>query len=59
MDWLLLDDCRHTFGTFHSGATIIGALMIGVLRTATVEFTFIMAISVMLGTSLFKRVQFG
>ena len=46
-------------GTSRSGATIIGALMIGVSRTAAAEFTFIMAVPVMLGASLFKMVQFG
>lgn len=46
-------------GTSRSGATIIGALMIGVSRTAAAEFTFIMAVPVMLGASLFKIVQFG
>ena len=46
-------------GTSRSGATIIGALMIGVSRTVAAEFTFIMAFPVMLGASLFKLVQFG
>ena len=39
-------------GTSRSGATIIGALMIGVSRTVAAEFTFIMAFPVMLGASL-------
>ena len=46
-------------GTSRSGATIIGALMIGVSRIAATEFTFIMAVPVMVGASLFKILQFG
>lgn len=46
-------------GTSRSGATIIGALMIGVSRIAAAEFTFIMAVPVMVGASLFKILQFG
>ena len=38
-------------GTSRSGATIIGALLIGVSRKAASEFTFILAIPVMLGAS--------
>ena len=46
-------------GTSRSGATIIGALLIGVSRKAASEFTFIPAIPVMLGASLLKLMDFG
>lgn len=46
-------------GTSRSGATIIGGLMIGVSRTVAAEFTFFLAIPVMLGASLLKLVKFG
>ena len=46
-------------GTSRSGATIIGALLIGVSRTVAAEFTFFLAIPVMLGASLLKIVKFG
>lgn len=45
-------------GTSRSGATIIGALLIGVSRTAAAEFTFFLAIPVMFGASLLKIVKF-
>lgn len=46
-------------GTSRSGATIIGALMIGISRTAAAEYTFIMAVPVMMGASLKSLVKFG
>lgn len=46
-------------GTSRSGATIIGALLIGVSRKAASEFTFILAIPVMLGASLLEMLDFG
>lgn len=46
-------------GTSRSGATIVGGLMIGVSRTVAAEFTFFMAVPVMLGASLLKIVKFG
>lgn len=46
-------------GTSRSGATIIGALLIGVSRTVAAEFTFYLAIPVMFGASLLKIVKFG
>ena len=46
-------------GTSRSGATIVGALMIGVSRTVSSEFTFFLAIPVMLGASLLKILKFG
>ncbi len=46
-------------GTSRSGATIIGALIIGVSRETAAEFTFFLAIPVMFGASLLKLVKFG
>ena len=46
-------------GTSRSGATIVGALLIGVSRTVATEFTFFLAIPVMLGASALKLVKFG
>lgn len=46
-------------GTSRSGATIIGALLIGVSRTVAAEFTFFLAIPVMFGASLLKVLKFG
>lgn len=46
-------------GTSRSGATIVGALLIGVSRTVATEFTFFLAVPVMLGASLLKIVKFG
>ena len=46
-------------GTSRSGATIVGALLLGVSRTVAAEFTFFLAIPVMFGASLLKLVQFG
>lgn len=46
-------------GTSRSGATIIGALLIGISRTVAAEFTFYLAIPVMFGASLLKLVKFG
>ncbi len=45
-------------GTSRSGATIVGALLIGVSRTVAAEFTFFLAIPVMFGASLLKLVKF-
>lgn len=46
-------------GTSRSGATIIGALLIGISRKAAADFTFYLAIPVMFGASLLKVVKFG
>lgn len=46
-------------GTSRSGATIIGALIIGVSRTAAAEFTFFLAVPVMIGLSAIKILKFG
>ena len=45
-------------GTSRSGATIVGALLLGVSRTVAAEFTFFLAIPVMFGASLLKVVKF-
>lgn len=46
-------------GTSRSGATIIGAMLIGTSRTVAAEFTFFLAIPVMFGASLVKLLGFG
>ncbi|MEE1032340.1 MAG: undecaprenyl-diphosphate phosphatase [Ruminococcus sp.] len=46
-------------GTSRSGATIIGALVIGVSRVAAAEFTFFLAVPVMFGLSAIKLLKFG
>lgn len=46
-------------GVSRSGATIIGALLIGVSRKTAAEFTFFLAVPVMFGASLLKLVKFG
>ena len=46
-------------GTSRSGATIVGALLIGISRTVAAEFTFYLAVPVMFGASLLKIVKFG
>lgn len=45
-------------GTSRSGATIIGALLIGVSRTVAAEFTFYLAVPVMFGASLLKLIKY-
>lgn len=46
-------------GTSRSGATIVGALLLGLSRKTAAEFTFFLAIPVMFGASLMKIVHFG
>ena len=46
-------------GTSRSGATIIGALILGVARPAAAAFTFHLAVPVMFGLSFIKLVKFG
>lgn len=46
-------------GTSRSGATILGALLIGVSRKIASEYTFFLAIPVMFGASLLKLLKFG
>ncbi|MBQ7314727.1 MAG: undecaprenyl-diphosphate phosphatase [Clostridia bacterium] len=45
-------------GTSRSGSTILGGMLTGVSRTASAEFSFFMAIPVMLGASLLKIAKF-
>lgn len=45
-------------GTSRSGATIVGALLIGISRTVAAEFTFYLAVPVMFGASLLKLVKY-
>lgn len=45
-------------GTSRSGATIVGALALGVSRSVAAEFTFFLAIPVMFGASLLKGAKF-
>lgn len=46
-------------GTSRSGATIVGALLIGISRTAAAEFTFFLAVPTMVGASALKLFKFG
>ena len=46
-------------GTSRSGATIVGALLLGVSRKVAAEYTFYLAIPVMFGASLLKIWKFG
>ena len=46
-------------GTSRSGSTILGGMLTGVSRTAASEFSFFMAIPVMLGASLLKVAKFA
>lgn len=46
-------------GTSRSGATIIGAMIIGTSRIIATEFTFFLAIPVMVGASALKILKFG
>ena len=46
-------------GTSRSGATILGAMLLGCSRTAASEFTFFLAIPVMFGASLLKIFRYG
>lgn len=46
-------------GTSRSGSTILGGLLIGVSRAAAADFTFFLAVPVMLGYSLLKLIDFG
>ena len=45
-------------GTSRSGSTILGGMTLGVSRTVSAEFSFFMAIPIMLGASLLKVVKF-
>lgn len=46
-------------GTSRSGSTIIGALIIGVSRVAAAEFSFFLAVPVIIGLSGIKLLKFG
>ncbi len=46
-------------GTSRSGATIIGALLLGLSRTLATEFSFLLAIPTMLGATLLKLLKNG
>ncbi len=46
-------------GTSRSGATILGAMLLGVSRHIAAEFSFFLAVPVMFGASLLKIVKFG
>ena len=46
-------------GTSRSGATIVGALILGVPRKAASEFTFYLAVPVMFGASFLRMLQYG
>lgn len=46
-------------GTSRSGATILGAISIGISRAAAAEFTFFLAVPVMFGASLLKFFKLG
>ena len=46
-------------GTSRSGSTILGGMVLGISRTASAEFSFFMAIPVMLGASLLKVAKFS
>ncbi len=46
-------------GTSRSGATIIGALLIGVSRQVAAQYTFYLAVPVMAGASLLKLAKYG
>ncbi len=46
-------------GTSRSGATILGAIILGVSRTVAAEFSFFLAVPVIAGASLLKILKFG
>ena len=46
-------------GTSRSGATIVGAMLLGCSRGASAEFSFFLGIPAMAGASLIKMLKFG
>lgn len=46
-------------GTSRSGSTILGAMILGCSRVVSAEFSFFLAIPVMIGASLLKVMKFG
>ncbi len=59
----LLIGCFQTLalipGTSRSGSTILGAMLLGTSRKVAAEFSFFLAVPVMLGASLLKLVKYG
>ena len=59
----LLIGCFQTLslvpGTSRSGATILGAMILGCSRGAAAEFSFYLGVPVMFGASLLKLIKFG
>ena len=45
-------------GTSRSGATILGAMLLGVSRTIAAEFSFFLSVPIMFGASLLKVMKF-
>jgi len=45
-------------GTSRSGSTILGASLVGVSRSAAAEFSFFLAVPVMLGASAYKTLKY-
>lgn len=46
-------------GTSRSGATILGAMVLGCSRDAAAEFSFFLGVPVMFGASLIKLIKYG
>lgn len=46
-------------GTSRSGATILGGIVLGATRKTASEYTFFLAVPVMLGASILKMAKFG
>jgi undecaprenyl-diphosphatase len=46
-------------GTSRSGATILGAIILGTSRYIAAEYSFFLAIPVMFGASALKLIKFG
>jgi undecaprenyl-diphosphatase len=46
-------------GTSRSGATILGAILLGTSRTIAAEYSFFLSIPVMFGASAIKLLKFG
>lgn len=46
-------------GTSRSGSTILGAMLLGLSRSAAAEFSFFMAIPTMLGAALIRSLKFA
>ena len=46
-------------GTSRSGATIVGAILIGIARPIAAEYSFFLSVPIMLGASIVKLGKFG